>query len=377
MTPRPAATKVPMQQETDTATEHTIRPEKRRRIALKPNPEYLQTIGATKDEPAMQPQRSTATEHAREVARRTPPRASKQHTMQAERGTAREHAMQPRTTLKATTDPELGEASETAQTDRGDETMANLTLKLTEFLSTLLREVWHTPKLFEDIIFETIAEWDEQSQGRHYYGEKDLLMHKKMWDVMTQKKDDKQYCERQYSYSEWCRRIAKHRNTSSTAREHAATDSTATEHTESHSFRALANDILTNDLTPEQARRREYRVCEGQGPTTKACCLINAILQKNLGDSRVTNFIFNHGLPTVMDLARLQKKKQIEVLDKENPTRAQLEHMLHDLMAWHASLLQSLVDRTEEPAMTATRMLSDVRASGSATEQSLPVQVLP
>ena len=99
--------------------------------------------------------------------------------------------------------------------------------------------------------------------NKKMYGEQELLQHKKMWDIVTR---DKAGRAKEQSFSEWCRRVASHPETSSTARghveadstatEHAEADSTATEHAElSASFRALAEDILTNDLTEVQIKK--------------------------------------------------------------------------------------------------------------------------
>ena len=154
-----------------------------------------------------------------------------------------------------------------------------------------------------DIVFEKIAEWAEQHQGREFYGEREVLLHKRMWDTMTR---DKAGRAKEQSFSEWCRRVALHSETTSTARGDVAADSTATKDV-SASFRALAEDILTNDLTEAQAKDPSYKLRKGKALTTKQRSTINAILRKNLGDARVCYFILNHGIPTLLGVPLRQK----------------------------------------------------------------------
>ena len=116
-----------------------------------------------------------------------------------------------------------------------------------------------------------------------------------------------------------------HSQAISTATEHAEADSTATEHVESakesNPFRALAEDILSNHLTPQQVQNPEYKVRKGKALTTKQRSTVNAILRKNLGDARVARFIFNHGVPTLLDLP----------IEREAPNRALLQKMFEEL----------------------------------------------
>ena len=92
-------------------------------------------------------------------------------------------------------------------------------MTVAEFLSTMLRDVWSTPGFrydteqakkirgpdsdnimceedSEDIVFEKIAQWAEQHQGLHFYGERELLLHKGMWDIIRR---DKRACLRSTS----------------------------------------------------------------------------------------------------------------------------------------------------------------------------------
>ena len=94
-----------------------------------------------------------------------------------------------------------------------------------------------------------------------------------------------------------------------------------------------------------------YKLRKDKALKTKQRSTINAILRKNLGDHRVCHFIFNHGIPTLLDVPLRQKKTANKVL---------LQNMLEDFMTWHASLLQSLLERQQHPDMTTARRLSDL-----------------
>ena len=73
-----------------------------------------------------------------------------------------------------------------------------------------------------------------------------------MWDIMRR---DKEGLPKEHDFGYWRRRVADHSESCRTARGRAIADSAATEHVEmSDYFRALAEDMLTNDLTEEQKR---------------------------------------------------------------------------------------------------------------------------
>ena len=72
------------------------------------------------------------------------------------------------------------------------------------------------------------------------------------------------------------------------------------------------------------------------------------MLFKNFGDARVAYFILNHGVPAILDLP----------LRRKALTKAMFQNMLEELMTWHASLLQSLLDRETHPDMKHVRRLS-------------------
>jgi len=82
------------------------------------------------------------------------------------------------------------------------------------------------------------------------------------------------------------------------------------------------------------------------------------MLFKNLGDPRVAYFILNHGVPAILDLP----------LRRKALTKTMFQNMLEELMTWHASLLQSLLDRETHPDM------KHVRRQSALNEQKWQMQ---
>jgi len=160
-----------------------------------------------------------------------------------------------------------------------------------------------------------------------------------MWDCMTR---DKCGVPKDHSFVDWCKRIAMC-STGSTAASSAADDG---------AFRKLAKDFLTHDLTPEQKNDPVYRFREDKSVTTKQRSTINNVLRKNLGDHRVAYYIFEHGVPTLLD-PPLQRKLP-------DCYKALLQNMLEEFMTWHASLLRWLLARQKDPNMIIAQRLSDL-----------------
>ena len=129
-----------------------------------------------------------------------------------------------------------------------------------------------------------------------------------MWDILTR---DKSGRPKEHTFTDWCRRVASHAKKTSTATEHAAAESSATEHAElSASFQSLAQDMLTNDLTEDQKKDTVYKLRKVNALTTKQRSWINMMLRKNLGDVKVCHFIFNHGVPLLLEAPLGFKKNQ-------------------------------------------------------------------
>ena len=255
-----------------------------------------------------------------------------------------------------------------AQADRANNSMDHLVFGLARFLTCILQDLWTAPGFRRateqarssadndsedidsaddciDIVFNTIAEWSQQASV-HFYKEPELLLHKRMWDILTR---DKSGRPKEQSFTDWCRRVASHSKKTSTATEHAAAESSATEH--AGSFQSLAQDMLTNDLTEDQKQNPVYKLRKDTAVTTRQRSWINMVLRKNLGDSKVCYFIFNHGVPLLLDLP-LRLKGKIN--------KALLQNMLEEFMTWHASLLQSILEHQDHPDMTTARRLSDL-----------------
>ena len=111
--------------------------------------------------------------------------------------------------------------------------------------------------------------------------------------------------------------------------------------------------MLKELTTPEQRRQSKYKINYNKETgevriTNRQRSWINVMLFKNFGDPRVAYFILNHGVPAILDLP----------LGRKATTKAMFQNMLEELMTWHASLLQSLLDREEHPDMKHVRRLS-------------------
>ncbi len=289
--------------------------------------------------------RSTATEHA---ARNSP--SSSAQRIHTEHGTATEHTRPSRApTLEPSRAPTLECNAETqwyrkeAQEDRANEDMVHLTLQLAQFLVDVMRELYCSPRAqydCEDIVCDKITDWASASDSSQVarYGEDELELHKKMWDVMTREKDGK---PKEHQYDVWCRRIAVAKET--------AIRSAATEHADDKSaYYNFARDVFAHELTPEQEDNPKYKLREGKSITTQQRGLINVLLRKSVGDARVAFYIFEHGVPVFLDPPRFGTP----------PTTALLQSMLDDFMTWHASLLHWLLEQQSHPFTSTAQKLS-------------------
>ena len=221
--------------------------------------------------------------------------------MQPQSGTATERAERRTPSGRAVVKPnaETAQAMQAAQEERADDNMMALSFRLGEFLTTVLQEALTAPRRRHateqassstvedpgallssdecfDFVFRHVSTWSKQHVGSHFYGTPELLLHKRMWDVMRRNKSG---LPKEQHFTYWCRRVAACKTTS-TATGHAKADSTATEHADSTSFRALAEDILTNDLTEAQMQNPAYKLRKGKAITTEQRSLINVILRK-------------------------------------------------------------------------------------------------
>ena len=274
--------------------------------------------------------RGTATEHAKQSQKR---------------GTATEHAKQ-RVVLKPNS--EAQQFIEEARADRADDSLEHLVLQLEAFLTFVMQQLyWNWPQHLEtdvvdiaDMVFDEISEWAAKDTFNNYYNASELLLHKKIWDVLNR---DKQGIPKEHNFVDWCRRIVRHRTESTSA------NVAATEH-DNRCFKNLAKDILENDCTPAQKMDPKYQLRKNTAITTHQRSFVNAILRKNLGDARVAYYILEHDLPTLLDAP----------LQRQPPQRAAMEMMLEELMIWYARFLQWLVERQNEPNTIIAQKLSDL-----------------
>ena len=227
--------------------------------------------------------------------------------------------------------------------DREDDVMEQQLFKLNEFLTEVVQEMYPFLSRFkvkyheiEDMIFEKTLDWLENPRENASYSNSELEVHDKLWSVM---KTDKDGAPKEHSFVDWCRKIALHRNN--------AANNAATEHADP--FRIMVKDIVANNLTPTQRKNPKYKLREGASIPSELRSLVNVILRKNLGDAKVASYIFECGIPTLLDADQLRHPLQ----------RANMETMLEELMMWHASLLQWLDKRQNHPHTITARRLSD------------------
>ena len=130
-----------------------------------------------------------------------------------------------------------------------------------------------------------------------------------------------------------CRKIA---DIASTATEHAESQ----EERETRLFEALALDLLSNELVPEQKEQAKYQIRRDVETARIKITRIQHswilyMLRKNMGHIKVPYFIFHHGIAELFYYSPSRRTRN-------PPTEAQLQNMLEDGMHWHASMLQSI-----------------------------------
>ena len=221
--------------------------------------------------------------------------------------------------------------------------MGQQLFKLNAFLTEVVQEM--SPFLspfkvkydeIEDMIFEKTLDWLENPRENASYSISELEVHDKLWSVMQTVKDN---APGEHSFVDWCRKIALHRNN--------AANNAATEHADP--FRIMVKDIVANNLTPTQRKNPKYKLREGASIPSQLRSVVNVILRKNLGDARVASYIFEYGIPALLDADLLRHPLQ----------GANMKTMLEELMMWHASLLQWLDKRQNHPNTIIAQRLSD------------------
>ena len=139
----------------------------------------------------------------------------------------------------------------------------------------MLRELCCSPRIdadCEDIVFDKLAEWSKAPREKNFCGDSELLLHKRIWDVLNR---DKEGLPEEHRFVAWCRRIAEHRT------ESTAANSAATEHADDdNSFQNLIKDILAHDFTAEQQEDPTYCLREGKSITSKQRGLAKVILRR-------------------------------------------------------------------------------------------------
>jgi len=159
-----------------------------------------------------------------------------EHAKQQKRGTATEHAKQP---VVMKPNAQTQQYMEQAQADRANNTFEHLLFLLADFLTHVLREL--CPRVAaqcEDVVFDKIADWAATSSDRpSFYNESELLLHKKMWDVINR---DVRGVPKEHFFVQWCRRISMHRTNGD------ATNSASIENADNgNRFRRMAEDFCS------------------------------------------------------------------------------------------------------------------------------------
>ena len=199
----------------------------------------------------------------------------------------------------------------------------------------------------EIIVDELENFWTETG----YYDEPALLVHKKMWDVMVRNKDGSR---KENTFLVWCKKIVAHAHSD---KFDFLAPRASTEHAESaleqNAYKSMALDLLTNELWPKQRKEPKFQIRKDRNTgqvilSQEQRSWINTMLRKNLGDNKAAYFILNHGLPELLDVPLRQKPLSIP----------KLQSMVQELMTWHASMLQSIVDRQKHPGMATAHMCS-------------------
>ena len=230
---------------------------------------------------------------------------------------------------------------EEALADRADDSLTHLALKLTDFITYVMKQAFPLCQADCEPIQDTLLDMQDtllQRFGDNYH-HAELQLHKKIWDVVNY---DKQGVRKEHSFVDWCRRIALHRT------EGTATNSAATEHNDP--YKRMVKDIFANDVTPQHKKFSKYKLREGASITLEQRSLVNVILRKHLGDARIAFFILAHGIPTALDAPR----------DTQSLEREAIEPMLGEVMIWHSRLLRGLVMRQDDPNTIIERKLSDL-----------------
>ena len=203
-----------------------------------------------------------------------------------------------------------------------------------------------------DLVYEHIEAWSQRPSNQILYSEPHLLRHKRMWDVLV---GDKAGLSKENTFLRWCRRVHSHSERANTVSTTSMPSSSATQQVAPGSFKALAEDLLSNYLTPAQRGEKKYMIRRNKKTreivvTNLQRSWINVVLRKNLGDAKVAYFIFNDGLPALLDVSPRSSA----------PRKAMLQNMLEELMTWHASLLHSLLDHESHPDMANARKLASL-----------------
>ena len=229
--------------------------------------------------------------------------------------------------------------------------MELLIFNVQEFLTHIVLASEHLPSIrmkfddIEDMIFEKAIHWSPHGENASY-SHSDLMLHKKLWDVMS---CDKGGAPKDHDFVDWCRRIAWHYKQGFVdwCRSIEANND-ATEH--DNPYRKLVEDIWEHELTRAQKMKPKYKLREDASISQELRSLVQVILRKNLGDARVATYILKHGVPTLLDPPWF----------RSTLPRTEMDSMLEEFLEWHASLLKWLSNLQNDPNTIVAQKLSDL-----------------
>ena len=229
--------------------------------------------------------------------------------------------------------------------------MELLIFNVQEFLTHIVLASEHLPSIrmmfddIEDMIFEKAIHWSPHGENASY-SHSDLMLHKKLWDVMS---CDKGGAPKDHGFVDWCRRIAWHykQRFVDWCRSIEANND-ATEH--DNPYRKLVEDIWEHELTPAQKMKPKYKLREDASISQELRSLVQVILRKNLGDARVATYMLQHGVPTLLDPPWF----------RSTPPQTEIDNILEEFLGWYASLLKWLSNLQNDPNTIVAQKLSDL-----------------
>ncbi len=189
-----------------------------------------------------------------------------------------------------------------------------------------------------------ILEWLDRTEC---FDAEAILIVSKVYGIMT--KDKRGNAKSFNETLHFMRRCADFRETVMRNKRDTATERVLDADDVSACYRACGQDLLQNDLFPNQLKDRKYQLrWDDSGDpilTSFQTSFVGNILRKRLGDKKLAFHIWQHGLPKLIAPPLLQSRAP-------SPTKA-LEQCCH----WYTAFGQSLAAYEASPALPEQRAL--------------------